>query len=855
MSTATKDQPSADWGNESWAPESPFLSEIVVGERESHPEVELSGEIVTPWTTQSESPFSRDSVIAEAENLEEAEAVNELLAELESEEFAIGIHELLAEAEQAIDGESASFGLSSEVATIDLHRRYERHFGALAMEAERMHTVLADGFASHELSTLGEAEAEALISRLAPMPMVPLSPAQEQFLSGLRRKLSKAVGAATRLARNATRAVARGASSLGKAVLAPLLRRLGALVKPLVRNVIRLAIGRLPAPVRHIAMSISRKIGSGEILEAEASEAGPIVLPGAESIQAEHDLRIAEALLVPAGMEQEHEKFLAGLTGEEAEGEDVAGPLHEATRQLAVRLADLNEGEDPRPAIQEFLPAALMALRPVAKMAIAALGRDRVINTLAMLAAKVISPLIGPKLAKVVAKPVIVTGFKAFNLEQAAEEDPRKAAAEVLAQTLQETVLSLAQQSPETLEQPELVQALALEAFENAAAANFPPETIRAELRENEDPAGGSWMLKPSGTRRKYYKKFSRVFEVTLDPGALRRSLTFGGASVADMLHATTGVDISKPIKANIHVYELTLGSRLMDISRLERAVHGLGSHRWSAWSRFMPLTPEVAAELLPKGMAGLGRGAHPAFLRGPYMVTHGQRFYFIELPGRHLPPAPSQTPNSQTAILPAINDVGIVINLARGAITTKLRLSESTAQEIAKYLRRRDIATPIQILRRAMGGLSALANGQLRVGVRVEGELEVLREHLAELSRTDYFIPAALGTAVAAAARKIIEDLLIHLGKKLVDLLWTALARYLANKSSEFIAATENPAHGVTVVVAFSGIDVLRRIGQARQGSVASAAMGFLRDRIHTAALPVTALPMPSISIHPGRI
>ena len=110
-------------------------------------------------------------------------------------------------------------------------------------------------------------------------------------------------------------------------------------------------------------------------------------------------------------------------------------------------------------------------------------------------------------------------------------------------------------------------------------------------------------------------------------------------------------------------------------------------------------------------------------------------------------------------------------------------------------------------------------------------------------------------GGAAAGLARRIGADILSRVAKKLVDLLWAALARYLSNKAADFIAATENRASGVTLVFAFEGLDVLRRVGQARQGNVAGAVLGSVLDRIRSVAMPITRLPMPSIAIHAGHV
>jgi hypothetical protein len=200
---------------------------------------------------------------------------------------------------------------------------------------------------------------------------------------------------------------------------------------------------------------------------------------------------------------------------------------------------------------------------------------------------------------------------------------------------------------------------------------------------------------------------------------------------------------------------------------------------------------------------------------------------------------------------VPSFNDIGIIFNLIRGAITVKIRLSEATAQEIATYLRRKDVATPLQIMRRAFGGLDALRQGQIRVGYRIEGEAAGLQEYLEAAQQNENLLPAA----AAGVAAKIGQELLSKLAAKLFDALWNAIAKYIDNKGTDFITATENPLQGVTLLIAFEGINSLQRFRDIRDGKVASGLAGFLADRLKNIAMPITALPFPSIAIKPGMV
>ncbi len=50
-------------------------------------------------------------------------------------------------------------------------------------------------------------------------------------------------------------AVGKGIAAVGRTVIAPLLRKLGRIVKPLLKRVIQFAMGKLPPAVRPIARS------------------------------------------------------------------------------------------------------------------------------------------------------------------------------------------------------------------------------------------------------------------------------------------------------------------------------------------------------------------------------------------------------------------------------------------------------------------------------------------------------------------------------------------------------------------------------------------------------------------------
>lgn len=834
-----------------WTPESPFLESAYQAEtRES--DMEIIGEVIAPWA-QAESPFVRDETIGMQAEAETVSVIGELLTDLEDEDFTASVYEMMAEAQDIASRGNLNIYSSQETAQIETQRLLEQHFSGLIAEAERAHTAVAEGLSKYDLTYTSEAELESLVAQFIPAPAVGLTPVQEQFLGGLIKKIGGAVKGAVNFVKKGVKAVGAGLSAIGRTVLMPLLKKLGAFVKPLLQRVIQFAMGKLPASVRPIAQKLADKLfGRSNEFESEGASVALASAPSAHNVQLEYNFQIAEAVMAIGSGELENEQFAGPMVLSETS--DYAGKLHEATRQLAERLAELKEGEDPRPAIQQFLPVALLALQPIVKGVIAIIGRDKVVNFIAGLIAKLIARWIGEEQAKMLATPVVDIGLKLIGFEQPDQNiNPRLAAAEVLAQTVQETMLSLVQQPASAFEQPNLVQALTMEAFESAVQSNFPSEALRPELRETNE-GSGQWRLMPTGHRRHWYKKYTQVFDVSLDPAAMKRIKTFAEVPLSDALAATTRAVTSKTVKARVHVYELLIGSRLVDIARLERNVAGLGSYNWTSWRRLMPLTPEAATLLLPAGVAGLGRNPGSQFLQGAYLTAPGQRFYYVELPGDAVaPPERTGTPPERTGPdkVPPFNDIGIIFNLIRGAITVKIRLSEATAQEMATYLRRKDLATPLQIMRRAFGGLDALRQGQLRVGYRIEGEATELQEYLEAAQQNENLLPAA----AAGVAAKIGQELLSKLAAKLFDALWNAIAKYIDNKGTDFITATENPLQGVTLLIAFEGINSLQRFRDIRDGKVASGLAGFLADRLKNIAMPITALPFPSIAIKPGMV
>jgi len=119
----------------------------------------------------------------------------------------------------------------------------------------------------------------------------------------------------------------------------------------------------------------------------------------------------------------------------------------------------------------------------------------------------------------VLSKAIVDAGLRLMMLEATPEDESRAAASAVTA-TVEETVRRVAAAPDYVLDDQELLEGFALEAFEQAAAANLPAvlpeETYRKRPNLGEARRlRGVWVMMPRG-RRKRYKKFSRRIPVRL---------------------------------------------------------------------------------------------------------------------------------------------------------------------------------------------------------------------------------------------------------------------------------------------------------------------------------------------------
>jgi hypothetical protein len=836
-----------------WEPETPFLASEI-----SYATVLSTTKPSVTRSSTIESPFTAEYAGEEPRAGAHAEAFATLIGELHDEEFTEALEDLVNDASAVLEeGFTGEIG-DPERDRFVMERTLRDYFEPLRQSADEIIDRMAAELAGHDVTAMSESELDEVLDRFTP-PEGEFSPAFEGFLGGLLKKAKSAVKGAVKLA-----------SKVAGAVAFPhllILNKLKGLIRPLLERVLRFAIDKLPVALRPLAGQLAQrflgiKVGKpasggllGSAIEAARSAAPGIaagISSGAASIAATNgaatngassmsaddvmgaapsaadaepqaadaDQGVDAAAADPGSLEEELDARLAGymLAGEDFDQEaaveelmaayaspnlDPMQTLDRARRDFADAVVRREDNESAGPLLEQFLPAILPAL----KLGIKVVGRPRVVKFLAGLLAKLIDKYVGKQQAPALSSALVDTGLRLMSLE--APPDDTNFAGETLAATVEDTVSRLVHTAPAAAWESEpLLETYLHEAFQQAAAAHFPDRLIRDELHETSR-AGGAWALMPQSSPRKRYKKYSRVFDVSITPQIAAAVRTFGGVPLRSFLKDRLGLTVDRPTRARVHVYEAIPGTRLSIIALHERGVAGLGSARRQAWSLFHPLTPRAAGVLLQE--PGLARRVPATFLVRRRTAAVGQRFYYLEVPGARVRIIPRRAGKPSR---PARStQTRVLFDFPKKQLRVALYYSEADAQELAKQLRQK---LPLPALLTALKSrhdaqLKHILSGAPTGAVRLVHETAPTEELAAPL--------------IALALRAV--------GPRLADLLVTALLdalkKELETHYDRFVAALDRAAQadedGVTIVVTFDAAPLLEQLRRVMKPGAAAAA------------------------------
>jgi hypothetical protein len=750
-----------------------------------------AAEVAEPSTSMrpgapARSPFlsvyeSNDGMVSHADPVREAFAA--LVGELHDEAFDEALHELQCRARAMHDGQLAAGKPRAEA-----DRLVAQHFSQLIEASEAAVDSMAREFVPRELGGIVDHEIDSFVEGYTPAS--PLDPEFEQFFGGLVKKIGRAAKAAA----------GKAWQGLKKIGLGPFFNQIKRVIRPLLKRVLEWAIGKLPVPLQPVAQRLAQKLGFAAPAPAQpsADAADPTAVPdsagspvqpaaGDDAVSPQQELNehIAAALLAQDEVELELESVqFAQPSGGMAK--PVFAELEDARERFIGELESLAADESAAPHIENFVPAVLAALRVGIRLA----GRPRVVNFLAKLVAKLIAKLIGPEQAPALSQAIVDAGLKLMTLEMSQTQTARLGPAAVAA-TVEETIGRVASLPDEVLDNPELLEGYALEAFEQAAAANLPAVLSEATYRQRPDllEAGvnAGWVLLPlRGPKR--YKRCTRTWKVVVSPHVAEEVESFEGAPLADHLQDQFGVDEGEQVEGEMVLYEALPGSQLADIARGERETLGPGLSDEANATQLHLLTPQAAASLL--GKPGLGR-ALPSGVGGPGLAA-GQRLFHLAT-GRRMLLGHRRRPRRR-----------LHVNLTLDAVQDQMRvcvfLSEVKAQRLAARLRQaNNLGLVTAAMQRALGRrLGRIFSGQ------APNRLRLVHAGL----RPGQSAVQALQNLPPVATQAMVAKLQVWLAQ--------AFAAFIKADTARIVTATEDAADGITLAFTLEHPPGLKALGQA---------------------------------------
>ncbi len=807
------------------------------------------------FLSEEDNPFKSTFELPESVSnaTPEKEAYAELLAELNDPEFETALYNLAAEAEDTYSSKISDEAAMGNSFVPYAAQQINQYLEPLTMESERMIDRVSQHFTGNDLADQNEASVEQFFNNLLAENRE-FTPAQEQFFGSLFNKVKSVVKSGINLAK-------KGISAIGKLLpINLILGKLKKLIRPLLERVLKFAINKLPKNLRPYAHTLAKKMLNLETSSANTTDQNySPTSADLESIQYELDNNIAN--LVFSSDENESENYIQDYISSpdsyeremlyETGGLDI--PDIETARQKFINeLKNLNEGESPLPAIENFLPAVLLAAQPIIKMAISIIGRPKIINFLAGLLSKLVERYIPKNIAKPLAAKIIDIGMSAIGFETY-EASHNDLAYEAIANTIEETVNNMGPLNEALLNDQENLTSIALESFEDAAADNFPSTYIKEELRKTRQP--GLWVLKPRKGPRHYYKKFTHVFSVNIEPATAKLITTFKGVPLANFLRDKLGLDTSKPIQARVHLYEAIEGTLLSRISRSEN-VPGLGKAQPFGWVQLLPLTVQAASLLIHEPR--IGKNVPEKFLKSRHKTFVGERFYYLEINGarlklplvlkRKIDMVVHGKAGAGKAAVPRSSDIQGVINLIHSEIRFNYYFSEEDAKSIVEKLNRNDyLGASISIRNSVKNVLNDLLIRNVSHKVKIIHEA-VPEMYLDNINEENFALPAAIGSLALNVGKEVLKKVVEKLIEKVSDLAYNAVVNYFKARSAEFKQAQALPDDGVTIKIIWSnipGMSSIRAIINAIRGNLS---VGNITD------LVLPNIPAPEVKIAAGK-
>ncbi|MEM6343943.1 MAG: hypothetical protein AAF927_08685 [Bacteroidota bacterium] len=722
-------------------------------------------EASSPFMAEFEAFAGEDSI--DVKKAEQEELINELF----DEEFEDALEDLAHQAYQFRESTITSSHNSG-------NNRYaeqliQAEFSPLLNEVDRLHDHYVDMAEKYDAGELDEIGFESLLEQYEPIFMQE-SPQYDYFF----KRIRKAVG---KVAKKAKKAVKKAVSFAKKIGLGPILRRLKGIVKKFLKGFLNRAMRKIPRSLRPLAEKLRKRYLKMETPAME--EEGPL--------QEELNFAVAELLTAKSQAEMDHNMELFMQEMDEPVEESEEEVLERAREQLVQNLSELEEGGDPEPAVEQFVSAVMIGL----KWAIRIIGKKRVKKFLVRILSGIARRYIGSANARRLSSFIVDQGFKLLRLELS-EGELMNMNHEVVALTLQETLLDVAQLPDHILENESLLEGYTIEAFEKAARTNLPDmlsERVyrkHPRLRESAKHKLMWQARRKRNGRMARYKKMNKEMEVELSPLLMDEIKTHKGLSLSQYLRDSMGVDVNDTVVAKAHLFELMPGGNLMEIAEEEAMIGGasrLGKYQ------LHPLTSTAAGLLF--GEPNVSCKAKGKCLSAGRRGKRGHRYYYLQIKQK-MPQMYKLTDGTMALRKPSFTRLqfhfpGSVIKLTQF-------LSEADSQSINTLLRNGQ-----------QGRGLAMANLILAQGIErsfrfpENGQLMMVHPLVLPGPRSAYalnFIPAALQKAIK---------------ERLIESTQQALAEYLQLNGGDFDREIGREEDGVSLSFEISANDIMTEMAK----------------------------------------
>jgi hypothetical protein len=159
-------------------------------------------------------------------------------------------------------------------------------------------------------------------------------------------------------------------------------------------------------------------------------------------------------------------------------------------------------------------------------------------------------------------------------------------------------------------------------------------------------------------------------------------------------------------------------------------------------------------------------------------------------------------------------SEVNLQLDFPASQIRTYIYLSERDTQAVAQSIRRGESATPAILLVRNIyvATLRSMLSGSARKHVKV----------IHEVASQEQWLGAALGAVGQQILQKVLDKLLAW-----VDL---AISEYLARRHQEFIAAVDQKADGVTIIVVLTHNSAMAALRNVLKGDTLGAGLAITK-------------------------